>query len=456
MSEPTTNAPSMALAPEAGIRKPRLAELVPRFLQSEHFADPEIARRARLITYFGFLGFAFGILFATFYLSIGHFWGAGIVVVCSFGFGLTPFQVRAGRSLQIPGNLLAGIMTVGFFALCLVEGGVQGHAIAWFASVPLCALLLVGKNGARWWTFVCVLASAAIIGASLSGMHLPTTYAAKWHPLVTAAGYLALIGFLFSLGMIFETGRERAFEKMKEALMKLEASNEQLIHLNNEKTEFLGIAAHDLKNPLTAIIGSAQLISMVSDSAQKNRLAHTISAAGTRMRDLIADLLDANAIEQGKFTSNIERCAVTELVQESVEHNQPNASAKGITLRMISAGELWGRADRKAAVQILDNLISNAIKYSPHNTEVRIGAAAERGQILISVTDQGPGLSAEDQKKLFQKFTRLSAKPTGGESSTGLGLSIVKKLAQAMSGTVECRSELGAGATFIVRLPAGQ
>ena len=171
------------------------------------------------------------------------------------------------------------------------------------------------------------------------------------------------------------------------------------------------------------------------------------------MRTLITNLLDVNAIEQGKFTSVVEPCDIRALIELSVENNQPWAAKKGIELRVGTSAGLWARADRAATLQILDNLISNALKYSPPGTTVHVHTLPETNYALMSVRDEGPGISDEDQKKLFQKFTRLSARPTGGESSTGLGLAIVKRLAEAMSGTIRCHSAPGAGSTFTLRLP---
>jgi signal transduction histidine kinase len=116
--------------------------------------------------------------------------------------------------------------------------------------------------------------------------------------------------------------------------------------------------------------------------------------------------------------------------------------------------------DEQAFQQVIDNLISNAIKYSPHQKNVWVRVLSQRyddGKIVgrIEVQDEGEGISADDMKKLFGKFARLSAQPTGGEHSTGLGLSIVKKMVEAMNGRVWCESELGKGATFIVELPGG-
>lgn len=109
--------------------------------------------------------------------------------------------------------------------------------------------------------------------------------------------------------------------------------------------------------------------------------------------------------------------------------------------------------DASAMTQVIDNLVSNAIKYSPKGKSIQIRLLHETDSVRIEVQDEGPGLSEVDQKKLFGKFARLSAKPTGGEQSTGLGLSIVKRMAETMHGQIRCRSTLGQGATFIATFP---
>lgn len=425
-----------------------------RFVPESCLPDPEANRRARLVARFGILGTIFGAGFGSLYAVIGHWWGAGIVALCSSGFAVIPWVLRRTQSIAIAGHSLCAILILGFTALCGCEGGSNGHAIAWLVSVPLCALLLVGRRSAGLWAVLSFAVGAGVVLANVAGIEMKPTYDMSWHPLINAAGYLALILFMFFLGVIFESGRERAFAKMKEANAKLATSNEQLARLNQEKNEFLGIAAHDLKNPLTVIIGSAELLKMNGlPPAQANKMASNIVGAGQRMFQLIKDLLDANAIEQGKFTSNIERCDLRQLAAECVANNQPHATRKEIVLCTEEGAPVWGRADRNAVMQILDNLISNAVKFSPLKSTVQVFVSVENGYGSIAVKDQGPGLSAEDQMKLFGKFARLSAQPTGGESSTGLGLSIVKKLAEAMAGTVFCQSELGKGATFVLRLP---
>ena len=423
---------------------------IPKWMED----DPETARRAHLTARFGLLGSVFGIGYAAFYLGIGHIYGALIILVCSGAFSSIPAVMPRVKRVETAGNILCLTMAFGFCALCGVEGGLHGHAIAWLMTVPLCALLLVGRRMAHTWVVGVFVAAALIAGLDLAGRTMPVLFSRKWEPLVSSAGYLGLIIFMYALGLIFENSRARAFGRMKKALEELAATNENLVRLNQEKNEFLGIAAHDLKNPLSVILGCAEMITICNDPGITGEMTEKIMTASTRMRNLISDLLDANAIEQGKFASKIERFDLSALVCECVENNRTASDRKNITLSLGAIPGLWAKADKAAAMQILDNLVSNALKFSPPFTTVQVHAIPAANNLVVMVRDEGPGLSEEDQKKLFGKFTRLTARPTGGESSTGLGLSIVKRLAEAMHGTVTCSSMLGHGATFSLRLPA--
>jgi signal transduction histidine kinase len=430
-------------------------QLMERQIPPELLENPETVRGAKLIAQFGVLGSLFGLVYAIFYILIGHKWGATIVLLCSSGVVVTPWLMRWKKSIELAGNFFAMVLTLGFLGLCFVEGGAHGHAIAWLVSVPMIVLLILGKKAAVRWVLISFFAAAVVVGFDLAGVALPVTYDAKWNPLVSAGGYLGLVLFLFILGLIFEVGRGSATEKWQSALAALAASNERLVHLNNEKNEFLGIAAHDLKNPLTVILGNAELMQMIDNPATRHKCNQTIIAAATRMRDLIASLLDANAIEQGRFISKIEDCDINEIVEQCVESNRATADRKNIRLRLGFSENLWAKVDRAATMQIFDNLISNALKFSPPQTTVLVHTLPERDCVMVSVRDEGPGINTEDQKKMFQKFTRLTARPTGGESSTGLGLAIVKRLVDGMAGTIQCQSAVGTGTAFLVRLPLG-
>lgn len=431
----------------------KFGALIDRQIPAELLATPESARHAKLITRFGALGFLFGFAYASFYLLVQHYWGALIIVLCSLSVGCTPRLMRWKKSIPVAGNFLCLTLTMGFLALCFCEGGLKGHAIAWLVSVPLCALLLLGTRQAARWAVMAFLAASIVASFDLAGITLPCTYDPKWNSIISSGGYLGLILFMCMLGLIFETGRARAHAKMEAALAELAKSNEKLVHLNNEKNEFMGIAAHDLKNPLTIITFSADLLPSNTDPAQIKRIAKAISEASSRMRDLITNLLDANAIEQGLFTSNIQCCDLNLLVAQCVENNEPAAVKKQINICAGYSEKVLAKADRAATMQILENLLSNALKFSPPNTRIHVHTLPEKDHVAVTVRDEGPGISEADRAKLFKKFSRLTAQPTGGESSTGLGLSIVKRLAESMSGTILCQSELGSGAKFTLRLP---
>jgi signal transduction histidine kinase len=426
-----------------------LASLIP----PELLADPETARRARLMMQFGILGSFFGLAYALFYLLIGHRSGAEIIVICTAGVVVSPFLMRWKHSIGPAANFFCLILTLGFLGLCFVEGGAHGHAIAWLVSVPLCALILAGIQPAIKWVVISFLAASLVVGLDLGGVNLPVTYDPRWNSLVSAAGYLGLIFFMSLLGLIFERGRANAFAGMQAALGRLAASNEKLVYLNKEKNEFMGIAAHDLKNPLGVILNNGELLREIAEDPTGRELADRVISASERMHHLITNLLDANAIEEGKFASRLERYDLGQLVEHSVSHNRSSATRKRIEIRTGLGEYVFVRADRTATMQILDNLISNAVKYSPFDSTVQVHLLCERDSALVRVRDEGPGISEADQKKLFQKFSRLSATPTGGESSTGLGLSIAKKLAEAMGGSIECSSVLGYGSSFTLRLP---
>ncbi|MCU0427115.1 MAG: AAA family ATPase [Candidatus Kapabacteria bacterium] len=243
-------------------------------------------------------------------------------------------------------------------------------------------------------------------------------------------------------------------QKVQERTSELAEKNGQLIELNREKSELMGIVAHDLKNPIGAVRGLADLISQqIVEGEAATKVSEQIVSTADRMLDLVTNMLEINRIEEGSFELKLAKFDISSLVEVSVMQYQSPAEAKSIGLHYeISGADFEVFADEQALMQVLENLISNAVKYSPFEKNIVVRLKSLPHTVRVEVADEGPGISAEDKKKLFGKFTRLSAQPTGGENSTGLGLSIVKKLVEAMHGRVWCESELGKGATFIVEL----
>lgn len=238
---------------------------------------------------------------------------------------------------------------------------------------------------------------------------------------------------------------------------KLAVQNESLRHLNMEKDELIGLVSHDLRNPITAILGIAEIVQEEgSDLSMELRgeMLGRIHYSALQMRTLIDHLLNAEAIENGALKPNFVYLSVAEVVTDVVESLRAQAESKAILLQIEGSAHVIVYADVLLVGQVMQNLLSNAIKYSPSGTQVLVSFQECGEMVQIAVKDEGPGLSENDKADLFKKFARLSAQPTGGEQSTGLGLSIVKKMVESMNGKVWCDSEQGQGATFIVELPS--
>lgn len=272
--------------------------------------------------------------------------------------------------------------------------------------------------------------------------------------------------------------------QLRVAKLEIEEQNRMLLDLDKEKNEFLGIAAHDLKNPVSAIQGVAEMLQHDDFSpAQVKKLSAVILDNSRRMFELITNLLDVNAIESGNLALQPVVFNANVMLSGVIDRFEQPASLKDIHIEpSLPEHTLFVFADNYATIQIIENLLSNAIKYSQPSQ--RICVRLKESQILqtnriwtrdewlkmsdenesdldeyiekcvrFEIQDFGPGLTEEDKAHLFTKFARLSAQPTAGEHSTGLGLSIVKKLTDTLGGRVWCDSTFGHGATFTVELP---
>jgi signal transduction histidine kinase len=252
-------------------------------------------------------------------------------------------------------------------------------------------------------------------------------------------------------------------ENLFEINTHLEAANERLAALNHEKDELLSIVAHDLKNPLTGIIMSSSALNKqaatLPEPIPNERvvvLTGRIMHSSERMLGIITKLLHSTLLDEGARMLEAQTLDISTLVRRIAEEHYAHARAKSITIHIETPlNSIIALADPDASAEIIENLIDNAVKYSPHGKRVVVRVLASAPVARFEVQDEGEGISPEDMKKMFGKFTRLSARPTGGEDSTGLGLSIVKKMVEGMNGKVWCESELGQGATFIVELPLG-
>ncbi|MBX2967683.1 MAG: tetratricopeptide repeat-containing sensor histidine kinase [Cyclobacteriaceae bacterium] len=234
---------------------------------------------------------------------------------------------------------------------------------------------------------------------------------------------------------------------------KLEKRNTELSEINHEKDTLMNIVAHDLKSPLNRIKGLSDLIEMEGELNTNQRKYLGLIKDSTRSGlDLIINLLDVNALEINR-EPDYSVFNLNTFLTERANAYRLSASAKEIEIELEQHVNEPVESDQEYLSRILDNLISNAIKFSPRNTVISIATEMKRDGFLISVKDQGPGFSSNDLKFLYQKFRKLSARPTGGESSNGLGLAIVKILVDRLGGKIELKTETGNGSTFEILFP---
>ena len=349
-----------------------------------------------------------------------------------------------GAALWIPAQLLAAgaalLMLVSTFSAG-VQAHRRGYAPARYYLLASSPVILTGLGFTVAWLAFPDLAGSARLGFQI-GM----------------AAEVLLFSFALSFRIHLLTRERLAALLQKEQAeasgAALQQANAALEEADALKTRLLGVAAHDLRSPLTGILGFAEILrDEAPPASEQEQFAEAISRDAQRMVSLIDDILVTSAIQSHSYTLERAPFDLGALVQEATSRLAARADAKQQRLTLALADDVVVDADRHRVHDVLDNLISNAIKYTPAQGDIAVRLEGDGGEARISVSDTGPGLSPEEQGQLFEPFQKLSPKPTGGESSTGLGLSIVAQIIALHGGRVGVESAPGLGSTFWVTLP---
>ena len=221
------------------------------------------------------------------------------------------------------------------------------------------------------------------------------------------------------------------------------------------KKEVLRIAVHDLRNPISVIQGFSQLMAKDLEGNEKlTTFLDYINQSTFQMADLVNDLLGAAITEATGFTLTKSCFCIIRQINSVINSFKYQSEQKKQTIVFeTSVDNIMVSADKQKITEVFSNLISNAIKYSEYNKTIHIMIKDENGNLVIRIKDEGQGFTESDLKKIFGKFQRLSAQPTGNESSTGLGLYIVKQIIDLHQGTIDVETEMGKGTTFVIGLP---
>jgi len=249
--------------------------------------------------------------------------------------------------------------------------------------------------------------------------------------------------------------RVKTHLELRSLQIQLQASNHNLKKLNEEKNHFLGMAAHDLRNPISAIHSMSDLLLCENNlDPEQTELISDIKSATDFMLSLLKDLLDVSAIESGKLNLQLESVDIKKYVERIVKRYRMISKLKNIQIKFEIKEPLPPISiDRNKFEQVLVNLLTNAIKFSYSDTIIQVSVTSDQNQVLFKVEDHGQGIPTSEREKLFKPFSLTSVKSTAGEPSTGLGLAITQKLVLAHDGQISVESEVGKGSIFSVSIP---
>ena len=455
------------------------------FITPDHERDYKAALQARLVVNTSLLTS----LFSGTYLILSHFMGfemgVYLMVFNVLAFLILPFLIKSHMPTLWVGNayVFAGAFAV--VVLIYYSGGFSSPVMPWLIYVPAISLLLLNRISAYFWTFISVSAVGYFSYWEFVDQKLPVTFDASWDSLFGLMCMSGIVIIVFVINLTFEKNRNSAVDGLAEKNQELESTlkqlkitqkamanvnkgiretnqrltdqkiqiasqRENLRKLNEQKDYIIEILSHDLKSPLHSmqgLIGVMETEELTGDQKESLKL---MRASTEKANDLINKVLDIGMLQEQKVNLDLVPVDLVMLLSEVVEDMTPLAEAKEIAIQVQYSNPVLIDTDRLYARQIFENLLSNAIKFSPHKSTVQLKLTVANQVIRISIQDEGPGIKEEEKGLLFSKYSRLSARPTGGESSTGLGLSLVKRYVELLGGEVSFTSEVGKGSTFIV------
>ncbi|OQP47168.1 hypothetical protein A4H97_06580 [Niastella yeongjuensis] len=263
---------------------------------------------------------------------------------------------------------------------------------------------------------------------------------------------LAIIGILIAIGFVIKRNAHRQLQKTNDLIIQ---QNEKLSELNYEKNSLISIVSHDLNTPFATIQIWGQVMQNNADrlTPEQQKAMDRILQAGMYGERLIRQILDVEREDVGSHKLLLEKFDLRAFAEEMVDNFKPMAQKKNISLQAEATGKkLFILSDRYLVGRICENLLSNAVKYTPQGKNVWISIHDEHDHIGIKVRDEGVGIEKEELPYLFSKYSKISSRPTDGEASNGLGLSIVKRIVEELNGRISCESQIGIGSIFTVLL----
>lgn len=458
------------------------------FIADHHKSDAYLFYRYKLLLNASIFTSLFSLLYLAVSLIIKFQVGVYYMLFNVAGFLLLPFLMKTRTPVKLLGNLYVFIGTMAVTVLIYYSGGIDSPILPWLIAPPVLALLIVGRFYAFVWAGISLICLTAFILVAISGNALPVDYNTHWKLPFLFLCSSGIIMIVVMISMIFERNTANALNEVEAQKKALQASkeelamrheeilekndiltsqkeelltqSEQLKELNEKKDYLMEILAHDLKTPLANIQAMIRLLKpdRFQPDSDERQIIEMIVDASRKSQTLIQKILNSENLENIIFNLKLELIDVDQIVKEVIDDMNETANQKKINIHFVAEKErnYKTKVDRIYLKQVYENLLSNAIKFSLPGQHVFVAVSASGHSIRTEVRDEGPGIPKDEMDLLFKKFKKLSNRPTAGESSTGLGLSIVKHYTELLKGKVWCESTPGQGSNFIVELPLYQ
>lgn len=440
----------------------KVSAFIDYFIHSDYFLDPNQLRRARLFVRACFLTSLFSNAYIWLSVYFEYEKGVQLMIFNVIGFLLLPLLTKTKIHLSVLGNLYVLIGATAVYILTYFSGGIWSAIYPWIISVPVLALLVVNRTSGLTWGGISYLAMQWFGILALKGQELPVEYNPEMKTTWFVSVLPGLLLIILFIAYVFESIQRRALNELEEKNRILNAQKETISNQSadlrkhvEEKEYIIRILAHDLKNPLSNITSLIHLMATEEKPDIRAKYVEMISQSSEKSQHLINSVLEMELSDQENLKIDWEEIDLKEMLRDMVEQMEMRAIKKEIKIILEdnNAKQATVKGDRTYLPLIFENFITNALKFSEYNTQVRIFIESQSDSVQVKVCDEGPGIKLEEQGNLFKKFSKLSARPTDGESSSGLGLSLVKRYAELLNGRVWYEGEFGVGSTFGVEFP---
>ncbi|WKV11533.1 sensor histidine kinase [Marivirga harenae] len=440
----------------------KIEGLIEFFITEDRKVNKVSLRKTRLLIKASLLTSPFSGSYFLLSLLFNFDMGVKLMAFNVIGFLLLPFLFRTRLSVNTIGNLYVFVGAIAVIVLAITSGGINSAIYPWIISIPVLALLVVNRSSALIWGSVSFLIMVGIGLLEISGFELPNQFNSPDRDLWITLVQPGLLLIIFVIAYIFQSTQTSAINQLanqNNTLMEqkrtIATQKEELATLIDHKNYVIRILAHDVRSPLKNIQGLIKLLDMEEDEERKQEIKKLLFQTSNNAENLVNRVLEMDKSEHGNDKVNVSSFDVFTLLHQLVMNMQELANKKDINIDLIvEAKKTVIEGDQTYIHLIFENLLSNAIKFSEGGKNIEVGVYNDDNQLLISVADEVPGIHPGEKDKLFKQFSKLSARPTAGESSTGLGLSLVKRYVELSNGKVWYeRNPSGKGAVFKVEFP---